>query len=510
MNTINNKHHIEITVLSPLAIGAGAEKDWVKGIDFIEKDGELYLLNLKKLVDNGIDPAHLINYFTNKDSAGLLRKIEGKLKFVSDRVMMLPAKSENEIKSFIKNELSGNPIIPGSSLKGAVRSVILEYLLNGNKPRHLSEKEYFGNSKDGDDLMRFIKFSDSEFGETALVNTKIFNLHRVDDNWEGGWKHSGNHTNANFQPGGFNTLYECILPNQKSVCSVMLSDSDLFNEKIERYREYKHKLLDIKKLFTIINKHTTEYIDKEIDFFKVYPTNKTDRIVESLNSIKSQVPADNSICILKMSAGSGFHSITGDWQLEDYKNTGQWETGDRNRTHHAGAPKYKSRKIACQTNDTFSLMGFVKLRVMTDEEVSQYEQDLTHRKAEQEEERRKIAEERQMIQKEKARAEVERLETEKAEKERLAKENAEREAAQKAEEIRLANLSPDDREKEKYQNGITGELINDSLQNSELTKDFFQWLKEKLISEKSWKTDGDPKKNKSIKRCQNIEQKIIQ
>jgi hypothetical protein len=357
--------------------------------------------------------------------------------------------------------------------------------------------------------MRFIKFSDAEFEETALVNTKIFNLHRAGDNFEGGWKHSASQTNEDFRPIGFNTLYECILPNKKSVCSVMLSDSDLFNEKIERYRDNKQKFLDIKKLFTIINKHTTEYIDKEIAFFKAYSTNKTDRIIESLNKIRDQILADNSICILKMSAGSGFHSITGDWQYEDYENTGQWEIGDRNPTHHDGAPKYKSRKIACQTNNTFSLMGFVKLRIMTDEEVSQYEQDLAYKKAEKEAERRKIAEERQKEQKEKARVEAERLATERAEKERIAKEKAEREAAEKAEEERLANLSPDDREKEKYQNGSSGELINASLQNSELTKEFFQWLKEKLVSEKLWKTEGDAKKDKTIKRCQNIEQKLI-
>lgn len=498
MNTLNNKYHIEITVLSPLSIGAGAEKDWVKGMDFVVKDSEIYLLNMRKLVNNGINPADITTFFANKDSAGLLRKIEAKLKMVSDRVMMLPANSENDIKSFIKNEFSGNPIIPGSSLKGAVRSVILDYLLNGKKPCPLKEKDYFGSSNDGDDLMRFIKFTDSEFEETALVNTKIFNLHRAGDNWEGGWKHSGNHTNGNFQPIGFNTLYECILPNKKSVCSVMLSDSDLFNEKIQRYRDNKQKFLDIKKLFTIINKHTTEYIDKEIAFFKAYSTNKTDRIIESLNKIKNQVSADNSICILKMSAGSGFHSITGDWQYEDY----------RNPTHHTGVPKYKSRKIACQRNDTFSLMGFVKLRVMTNEEVSQYEQDIASKKVEKETERRRMAEVKQKEQEEKARAEAECLAVEKTEEERLAKEKAEREAAEKAEEARLANLSPDDREKEKYQNGISGEFINASLQNSELSKEFFLWLKDKLVSEKLWKTDGDAKKDKTIKRCLNIEQKL--
>lgn len=153
-------------------------------------------------------------------------------------------------------------------------------------------------------------------------------------------------------------------------------------------------------------------------------------------------------------------------------------------------------------------MGFVKLRIMSDEEVSQYEQDLVRRKAEQRTERRKIAEEILKAEKEKARIETERLALEMIKQERIAKEKLEKEAAEKAEKERLAKLSPDDREKEKYQHGCSGELINASIGNSELTKDFFQWLKEKLISEKLWKPNGDPKKDKTVKRCQAIKQKL--
>lgn len=289
---------------------------------------------------------------------------------------------------------------------------------------------------------------------------------------------------------------------------MMISDSDLFTQRIERYKQNKEKLFDIKELFKIINKYTVDYINKEIAFFESYAASKTDRIIESLNIIKDQSPIDNSFCLLKMSAGSGFHSITGDWQYQDYVNTGKWEYGDRNKTHHPGAPKYKSRKIACQTEDVFSLMGFVKLRIMSDEEVSQYEQDLVRRKAEQRTERRKIAEEILKAEKEKARIETERLALEMIKQERIAKEKLEKEAAEKAEKERLAKLSPDDREKEKYQHGCSGELINASIGNSELTKDFFQWLKEKLISEKLWKPNGDPKKDKTVKRCQAIKQKL--
>ena len=63
-----------------------------------------------------------------------------------------------------------------------------------------------------------------------------------------------------------------------------------------------------------------------------------------------------------MSAGSGFHSITGDWQFEDYSRTGVWDFG-RNQ----GKQKYESRKIAVY-GEHFDLMGFVKLTAISEEE----------------------------------------------------------------------------------------------------------------------------------------------
>ena len=68
-----------------------------------------------------------------------------------------------------------------------------------------------------------------------------------------------------------------------------------------------------------------------------------------------------------MSAGSGFHSITGDWQFKNYSQTGIWEQG-----RHAGKKKYKSRKIA-EWNGYLSLMGFVKLRYILPEEIERQE-----------------------------------------------------------------------------------------------------------------------------------------
>jgi CRISPR-associated protein Csm5 len=368
MDTLNKKYNIEITVLSPLAIGAGAEKDWVKGMDFVVKDNQIYLLNLKKMQEAGIDLATLTIHFANKEAEAVKMLIGNKLDAVSDKKFDLPVSLDNntnDIKSFIKNELSGKPIIPGSSLKGAVRSVILEYLL-GNKRLNDSkdEKLYFGDSNKGDELMRFIKFSDAEFEDTALVNTKIFNLHGIGTDWQGGWKHAfrgdtNPATTTSFRQTGFNTIYEVLLPNQKSDCSIMLSETAFDNIEQHSFKEEKKALFSIHELFNIINQHTYNYIGKEIDFFKKYnQAENAQKIINNLTAISNQIPDEDencNSCILKMSAGSGFHSITGDWQYEDYSKTGIGSNGKL---------RYKSRKVAVH-NDRFFPMGFVKLTIKT-------------------------------------------------------------------------------------------------------------------------------------------------
>ena len=132
-------------------------------------------------------------------------------------------------------------------------------------------------------------------------------------------------------------------------------------------------------------------------------TDKTDDILDSIEELLKQIPSDNSYCILKMSAGSGFHSITGDWQFDDYTKAPL----DRKRVRE-GKVNPKSRKIAVLKNQ-LSLMGFVKLTAKTEEQLKQEEAE----RAKQEEAKRQVAIEAERQQKEveeKAKREKERYE----------------------------------------------------------------------------------------------------
>lgn len=402
MNGINKKYNIEIEVLTPLSIGAGAEKDWVRGVDFVVDNHNLYKLNLKKMVNAGLRPEELSNFFANKSEDGLKSKLAGKLNDVSDAIISCPSESDNDIKAFVKNQMNGKPVLVGSSLKGAIRSVLFEYLGGTSK----NGQEVFGSSTVGDEFMRFIKISDAEFDETSLVNTKIFNLQKKSA-WQGGWKHGQNETSSNYKATGFNTLYESLMPGQIGVASLMMSEvayNKFSKEKQPHKKDDKKRPIlsnGISELCKIINNHTQNYLQKEKSFFEKYATDRTDEIVQSIDKLLKQIPQDNSYCILKMSAGAGFHSITGDWQFDDFTNG----TFDRKRNRE-GKVLPKSRKIACY-GDSLSLMGFVKLKPISDEEVEKRRQEVERREQERlaeiqqnkeaEEREKRKAEERQTL-----------------------------------------------------------------------------------------------------------------
>lgn len=126
MEGINDRYNVEFEVLTPLAICSGAEKDWINGMDFVVSNGRLFKLNLQKLAAAGIDMLKLAACFENNDVAGVKELIGNKLGSVSDFSLSLPSGIPgdngfaNSVKSFIKNQLWDKPIVPGSSIKGAV------------------------------------------------------------------------------------------------------------------------------------------------------------------------------------------------------------------------------------------------------------------------------------------------------------------------------------------------------------------------------------------------------
>ena len=370
----DKKYAIELEVVTPLSIGTGNDNDWMRGIDFVQIDGKVYVLDMRKLAEEGIDIDKLATLFENPDEKGISLLIGNKLDKVSKHVFVSPVSTTNAIKTFLRTQLYNKPVVAGSSIKGSVRSALFHYLREKDDN---TNEAVFGNMKDGTDLMRFIRIADIEMPSTALINTKIFNLRKDGVEWLGGWKHGMNETTGQYRSNGFNTLYECVVPSKKGIGSIALAGKafELMAADTGKYISNpakKRQLLsgDIRGLFHIINQVTKTYLQKEKAFFEKYTAERSEELTDNVNALIDMIPDDDSYCLMKMSAGVGFHSITGDWQFDDYSQTGIWNDG-----RHVGKKKYKSRKTA-ECNGHLQLMGFVKLRALDADEVSQYAQSL--------------------------------------------------------------------------------------------------------------------------------------
>ena len=359
-NSINSNYKIQLEILSPLSIGSG-EENWKRGIDYIVKDDKLYKLNYKRIIENNLlSPQQLSSYLSSYKTDSIQSAINNHIEAVSDLILEYPHGCDdyNGIKPFIRNNFSGNPIVPGSSIKGAIRSILFGSVIKKddsirrNKAKEM-ENEVFGTINK--DIMRFLKVSDIDFQHTKLINTKIFNLHSIIGNgYSGGWKHGNNKTERTFRQNGFNSIYEVLGIGEKGIGTLMLPKGQITQKYVD--------LSDINNLFEIINAHTYNYIEKEIHFFEKYHGDNYEKIINFLIDIGNDTIDDNSFCIFRMSAGSGFNSITGDWQQDsfdiDYIKPGRITRGFYNNTQSS-----KSRKIAISGNK-FMPMGFVKMSIM--------------------------------------------------------------------------------------------------------------------------------------------------
>lgn len=369
VENVNNKYYIKLEAVTPLSVGAGNEEEWVKCADYVIHEGKVYLLDLQRVAEQGMNLDQLSLLLVNQDHEGIIRLLGNHLTDVSRRIFALPCTTDNNIKAFERSQMHDLPVVAGSSLKGALRSILFKHL----RDHETTNEEVFGKMKDGSDFMRFIKVGDFEMPETKLFNSKIFNLQLVEGIWNGGWKHAKNNTSDRFRPSGFNTLYECVSPSVSGVGSIIMS-LEQFSKVIQKgtpmsHAAKKQHLLEggLRTLFSVVNDYTREYLTKERAFFLKYHADRTDQIIDCIDDLLSSFPSDNSSCLLKMSAGVGFHAITGDWQYADFSDTGFHVDKEGIK----GKKKYKSRKIV-ETADGLKLMGFVRLS-----EISEMEHNAT-------------------------------------------------------------------------------------------------------------------------------------
>lgn len=374
----NMKKTIKIRTLSSIHVGDG--QTLTNNRDFITDNRDIYILSPNKIgeiigTDNDLITKWLVA-IDNNDLKSFL-KLNGKGKNYQE----FSTRAFNNFGGNIGCDMTlktiihdgrGYPYIPGSSIKGAIRSAIVGSILS----KRINEKELnfteakaepfmlFNNSTKVNnnpkrdpytnpnfDIFRFITVGDATFSKGVEVGIKLILINE-------------------------RTSEDSLIDRKKAPQIVETIDKDckaFFNMSIniDKYNYYQAKekqklvsfpneLITFKNLFECINGHTKQLVEDEINYYSNIGKTGAEYYIENLKEIKHEIDDCNpgKECILRLGQGIGWRFMTGAW-AENLRNFyDDIVPGIRIRNEHYKDYDFpKSRRI----DDESYLMGFVKL-----------------------------------------------------------------------------------------------------------------------------------------------------
>ena len=292
-----------IEILSPLHIGNGNkinpieylldEKFYRIDMDSLFKD-ENFAVN--KFIEKANKCFYLGDFYPNIAKQHIKYSLE-----ISEELKK--KKKIKEIHEFIKS--GGRVYIPGSSIKGAIRTALLyyaikndEWLFNLSKNHVLQLSIIGGNKKKADDVieekffgrithdfMKALIISDSNLKSPSCLKLQLIKAFSI------------NIADKPYQK--LDLLAECIKIGSEFKLDIKLEDF-YFKEARELGFSSKKKYLD--NLPQICNEYSKELIDYELKFYRKYKMQDLVEFYEKLDAEKG--------FLLRISWGSGWHSMS--------------------------------------------------------------------------------------------------------------------------------------------------------------------------------------------------------
>jgi CRISPR type III-A-associated RAMP protein Csm5 len=239
--------------------------------------------------------------------------------FVSKKVSITEPEElkAQQIQSTVKN--GNRPYIPGSSIKGAIRTALVyheiknsEKKLNDLKERINQRRAWNEVEKEldkifgfyGDDVLKFLQVSDTScFSETSI---RIYHSKRV---------------NIKSSVSSIPMNYEAIIPNLESVTfEIKTTVQDIHikeYEKLDNGFLYLHKGNE-QKLFPILNTFSENFINSEISAFQMIDSKDVVNHIEKFYfSALGEIPINKKReAIISLGRGKSFFNSTIDLLLD--------------------------------------------------------------------------------------------------------------------------------------------------------------------------------------------------
>lgn len=363
--------NIKIETVTPVHIGSGNMLQ--NNINFIvtkdENDSYIHIIDERKILDL-IGEEHLDNWLLSiekkEPTLDLIKRFASSSKiedFSRQRITCWASnvKPSDSLKEIMHNGI-GLPYIPGSSIKGAIRTAIMATLVEkvenkeskikfGNKVKACNiEQELFGTDPNSD-IFRFIRIGDTHFERDSVIALRMLNLSikkNNDDLWDSG------------KP----QIIEAIGAGEESYTRITIAKDYykwaklLFN----RLGTLPEEIQTLSSLFMLINKYTRRLVEDEIYFWDEINKTGAEEYVDVMREILDKITEcpNGKSCVLRIGHASGWRFITGAWteSLDNFET----DVVNASRPNNFRYKEYDFPKTRRLDEDS-DVLGFVKLTI---------------------------------------------------------------------------------------------------------------------------------------------------
>jgi CRISPR-associated protein Csm5 len=380
----------EISVQSPVHIGSGDQLD---SMDFVVHNGKASVIDfdkvLSELKNKGESPLVLhdeIERFGNNFDFGkfLYRKginVENVSKYT------LPCEgTPSRMATFIKNAF-GIPLIPGSSIKGAIRTALTWYFLKNENMKTEVEKTlrrvlgelnrirdnrerrrasnwwerkigqelenliFYGKEKDPKyDMNKAMTVTDASLGSVDLLELVLYRIFTTKKE-------------NRLVPKGFDIFIEAVKPDVSIGTTKISLNSYFLEKKLSEFGFDEERVETFRKFPYICNEFSKNLIEFELDFFEKYGLSE---LVMFYEELLRSITADDGF-LLRLGFGIGWISTTVGLILEDnpelLKDIRREFRLGRRRNQPEYVPEFpKTRKVIIEKGRPTYPMGWIRLK----------------------------------------------------------------------------------------------------------------------------------------------------
>jgi len=310
--------NIKIETLTAVHIGTGniLQKD----CDFVCKkvsgnDVEIGIINPTKILEliglENID-AWTVAIENGRDTVDFIRQYSPNSAFrdyTSRQIDSYLPCVPRQIKEFIRDGLN-RPYIPGSSIKGAIRTAVLSHIIEskdksnikikdtkGRLTARIMENDLFGTDPQRD-VFRCVQVGDALFDG---YRTAAYNMVNINERISLGYWDKSKQMATEVLPGGAEAIFKMKIVEKK----------DLY---------IPNELSSLSELMSTVNEHTIDLLDDEIKIWhaKDIDSDSEEKVEDFISQLKdmkriAEECREKHACVLRVGHGSGWRFITGAW-----------------------------------------------------------------------------------------------------------------------------------------------------------------------------------------------------